>query len=169
MNKVIFRGMGVFFLALGLCLAGLAQAAEPDQASQDALIKSQVETAVSMLDALYAKHQAGEMSLGAAKELGADLLRQLRYGPEGYFWADTLEGVNVVLYGRADVEGKNRIDAQDVKGGYFVQDLQAAALAGGGYVEYWFPKKGESQARPKRSYGLLCKPFGWVVGTGYYR
>ena len=68
--------------------------------AQDLLIKSEVETAVSMLQAIYTKHQQGAMTLEKAKELGADLLRELRYGTDGYFWADTLEGVNVVLYGR---------------------------------------------------------------------
>ena len=65
---------------------------------QDSLIKSQVETAWSMLYGIYTKHKKGELTLEQAKNLGADLLRGLRYGPgkEGYFWADTLEGVNVV-------------------------------------------------------------------------
>lgn len=38
-----------------------------------------------------------------------------------------------------------------------------------GYVEYLFTKKGRTVPLPKRSYVLLFKPFGWVVGTGYYR
>jgi methyl-accepting chemotaxis protein len=136
---------------------------------QDMLIKSEVETAVSMLQAIFTKYQQGEMTLEQAKKLGADLLRELRYGNEGYFWADTTEGVNVVLYGRKDVEGRNRLKDKDVKGTFYIKELLAKGTAGGGYVEYWFPKKGETEARPKRSYALLFKPFGWVVGTGYYK
>jgi methyl-accepting chemotaxis protein len=41
--------------------------------------------------------------------------------------------------------------------------------AGGGYVEYLFSKKGQTKPQPKRSYVLLFKPFGWVIGSGYYR
>lgn len=59
-----------------------------------------------MLGALYVKSQNGEITLEQAKKLGADLLRKLRYGTDGYFWADTTEGVNVVLYGRKDTEGE---------------------------------------------------------------
>jgi len=59
-------------------------------------------TFLSMLKALHTRHQKGEMALEKAKQLGVDLLRELRYGTEGYFWADTKEGVNVVLYGRKD-------------------------------------------------------------------
>jgi methyl-accepting chemotaxis protein len=133
------------------------------------LIKSEVETAVSMLQAIYAKHQKGEMSLDQAKKLGADLLRQLRYGSDGYFWADTTEGVNVVLYGRKDTEGRKRIEDKDPKGAYYIKEFLAKAKQGGGYVEYLFPKKGETTPVAKRSYVLPFKPFGWVVGTGYYR
>jgi len=156
--------------AVVLCVSALAQAERSDNsAAQDLLIKSEVETAVSMLQAIYAKHQQGEMTLEKAKKLGADLLRELKYGTGGYFWADTTEGVNVVLYGRKDVEGRNRLEDKDPKGTYYIKELLAKAKTGGGYVEYWFPKKGQATAQPKRSYVLLFKPFQWVVGSGYYR
>jgi len=135
---------------------------------QDLLIKNEVETAVSMLQAIFTKHQQGEMNLIEAKKLGADLLRELRYGTEGYFWADTTEGTNVVLYGKKGVEGKNRIDEKDQNGVFFIREFLKTGKAGGGYVEYWFPKKGGTTAQPKRSYVLLFKPFGWIVGSGYY-
>ena len=109
------------------------------------------------------------MTLEKAKELGADLLRELKYGSEGYFWADTTEGVNVVLYGRKDVEGRNRLEDKDANGTYYVKDFLAKGKAGGGYVEYWFTKMGQTTPQPKRSYVLLFEPFGWVVGSGYYR
>jgi methyl-accepting chemotaxis protein len=146
-----------------------ADVVSQSQLSKDKLIKSEVETAISMLQAIFTKHQKGEMSLAEAKKLGIDLLRELRYGSEGYFWADTTEGVNVVLYGRKDVEGRNRIDDKDQNGFFFIREFMKTAKGGGGYVEYWFPKRGETLAQPKRSYVLLFKPFGWVVGSGYYR
>jgi methyl-accepting chemotaxis protein len=137
--------------------------------NKDVLIKGEVETAVSMLEALEKKHQQGEMTMEQAKELGAYLLRTLRYGDEGYFWADTEEGINVVLYGRADVEGKNRIDAKDPNGVPYIREFIALGKAGGGYVNYSFPKKGEKEPLPKRSYVMPFRPFGWIVGSGYYR
>jgi len=153
-----------------LCLPASGQAGKlVNSSTQDLLIKSEVETAVSMLQAIFTKQQQGKMTLEQAKKLSADLLRELRYGKEGYFWADTTDGINVVLYGRKDVEGRNRLEDKDLKGTFYIKEFLAKGAAGGGYVEYWFPKKGESQARPKRSYVLLFKPFGWVVGSGYYR
>jgi len=77
--------------------------------------------------------------------------------------------LNVVLYGRKDTEGRNRLEDKDLKGNFYVKEFLARGAAGGRYVEYWFPLKRETEAVPKRSYVLLFKPFGWVVGSGYYR
>ena len=170
MKRVLITVFAVLLNVVFLSLPANAQAEKLETSlAQDLLIKSEVETAVSMLQAIYTKHKEGEISLVQAKKLGADLLRELRYGTEGYFWADTTEGVNVVLYGRKDVEGKNRLEAKDKRGTFYIKEVLAKGKAGGGYVEYWFPKRGETIAQPKRSYGLLFKPFGWVIGSGYYR
>jgi methyl-accepting chemotaxis protein len=165
--KVVF----LLILNAGLLMSPVgAQAGKVEHSpDMDLLIKSEVETAVSMLQAIFTKHQQGDMTLEQAKKLGADLLRELRYGTEGYFWADTTEGVNVVLYGKKDVEGKNRLEAKDQCGTFYIKEFLAKSEAGGGYVEYWFPKKGQATPQPKRSYVLPFKPFGWVIGTGYYR
>lgn len=170
MKKVI----PVLFLLFGVTMStlyagGESKTATDQMVTKDLLIKSEVETAISMLEAIEMKHQQGEMTFNQAKKLGADLLRVLRYGDEGYFWADTEEGVNVVLYGRKDVEGKNRLNAKDPNGVYYIKEFIALAKSGGGYAEYYFPKMEGSKPQPKRSYVMLFKPFGWVVGSGYYK
>lgn len=135
--------------------------------SFDRLARSEVETAASMLAGVAAARDRGRLSDAEARALAADLLRGMRYGGEGYFWADTTEGVNVVLLGR-DAEGKNRLEAVDGNGNHYIRDLRARALAGGGYSDYWFPRKGGGAPLPKRAYSALVEPFGWVIGTGNY-
>lgn len=141
---------------------------EKGSSAQDLMIKGEVETAVSMLQTIFSKYQKGDWTLEQSKQLGAEFLRGLRYGKDGYFWADTTEGVNVVLYGRKDVEGKNRLETKDDSGKFFVKDFIARARAGGGFVNYRFPKMNQTAPLPKRAYVQLFEPFGWVVGTGYY-
>jgi len=170
MNKAFMIALAGILGVVLLCLCAFAETNKlTDSAAQDLLIKREVETAVSMLQAIHVQHQRGKTTIEEAKELGATLLRELRYGADGYFWADTTEGVNVVLYGRKDVEGRNRLEDKDLKGTYYVKAFLNKANIGGGYVEYWFSKQGETTPLPKRSYVLLFKPFGWVIGTGYYR
>ena len=170
MKRVLMAICVVLLCVPATCLIAEEQSGKQGNLSaQDVLLQCEVETAVSMLQAISAKQQRGEMTLEKAKMLGADLLRELRYGTDGYFWADTTNGVNVVLFGRKDVEGRNRLEDKDLKGAFYVKDFLAKAKTGGGYVEYWFPKKGETTALPKRSYVLSFEPFGWVIGSGYYR
>jgi methyl-accepting chemotaxis protein len=134
----------------------------------DTQARSEVETAVSLLKGVYERQQKGEISPDEARKLGADLLRGLRYGKDGYFWADTTEGINVVLLGKPS-EGTSTIDLQDKKGKYLIRDIiEKGKQPGGGFTDYWFPKQGETTPSPKRGYSLEFKPFGWVVGTGNY-
>ena len=173
MKKFLMIAFVIVLVNTFLCLPANAKNNKIEKVeqltSQDMLIKCEVETAVSMLQAIYKKYQNKEMTLKQAKKLGADLLRELKYGSDGYFWADTTKGVNVVLYGKKDVEGKNRLEAKDKKGNFYIKDFIKKGMSGGGFLDYWFPKKNQKKALRKRSYALLFKPFGWIIGTGYYR
>ncbi|WP_238882037.1 methyl-accepting chemotaxis protein [Clostridium sp. YIM B02551] len=146
----------------------LKQQKEQMLSSYDLTIKNQVESAISVLDGLNSKYKKGEITLSEAQKQGADLLRNMKYGKEGYFWADTLDGTNVVLLGK-DTEGKNRLDSKDTKGNSYMKDIIAnGQKPEGGYTEYYFPKAGETESLPKRAYSKYYEPFGWVIGTGNY-
>ena len=136
--------------------------------SYDDLIKQQVGVAISLLSDINDEYKAGKYTLEEAKNLAADEIRQLRYGDAGYFWIDQSDGTNVVLLG-SDTEGTNRMDTKDADGYQMVKEIIRVAVEdGGGYTDYVFPKEGETEASPKRSYSEYFEPFDWVVGTGNY-
>lgn len=136
--------------------------------SFDSQSKYQVQNAISMLEGINKRIEKGELTLDQAKKLGADELRGLRYGSDGYFWADTEEGDNIVNNG-ASSEGTNRLNLQDVKGKFLIKNIIANGMKDGGdFTDYWFTKKGETIPLPKRSYSLEFKPFKWIIGTGNY-
>lgn len=135
--------------------------------SYDETISGQVDTAMSILKFFNEEVKAGEMSEDTARSISSSLIRSLRYGEEGYFWIDTVEGDNVVLLGNA-TEGTNRYNTTDVNGYHMIQDFIKNAKAGGGYTDFWFPKAGQTEALPKRGYTNLFKEYNWVVGTGNY-
>lgn len=130
-------------------------------------IKDEVATVYSMVEVIHGQYLSGIYTKSEAEKVAADLIRELRYGEEGYFWVDTKNGDNVVLLGKVS-EGENRFEMVDAHGKKFIKDIIEVAVAGGGYTEYWFPKKGSDVPLPKRSYSLYFKPFGWVIGTGNY-
>ncbi|TVR70761.1 MAG: methyl-accepting chemotaxis protein [Spirochaetaceae bacterium] len=142
--------------------------------SFDMMIRYQVETAYTMLEELHRQGETGLISPETARDLGVTLLREIRYAradtdtADGYFWADTVEGVNVVSYGNAAVEGTDRNLLQDAKGLYLIQEIRSAALRGGDFTDYHFPKLGRTEPEPKRGYSLYFEPFDLVIGTGAY-
>ena len=138
------------------------------RASYDQSIKEQVDGVISLLQEINAEYEAGEYTLEEAKKLAADEVREMRYGEAGYFWIDESDGTNVVLLG-SDTEGTNRMETKDADGYQMVKEIIRVAVEdGGGYVDYVFPKEGETESSPKRSYSAYFEPFDWVVGTGNY-
>ncbi|MDD3416309.1 MAG: cache domain-containing protein [Lachnospiraceae bacterium] len=136
----------------------------------DNLIKAQVENALSLIGSVYASYEAGEYTNEEAQVVAADLIRELRYGENGYFWIDTYEGDNVVLLGK-DTEGKNRLDTVDSNNFKMVASMIEGSkknVTEGYYEDYYFTKEGETEYQPKRSYTKVFEGFKWVVGTGNY-
>jgi len=134
----------------------------------DEIVKYEVETVMSLLNGVSRLVEMDSMSVEEARAYAAHVIREMRYGADGYFWIDTKEGVNVVLLGNKDVEGKSRWDLQDANGKYLIREITKSAIEGDGYTEYWFPKKGSNVPLPKRSYSDYFEPFNWVIGTGNY-
>ena len=96
------------------------------------------------------------------------MVRELRYGDNGYFWIDTYEGDNIVMLGN-ETEGTNRLEKQDVNGFYLIKALIAAGQQeGGGFVNYYYPKADGTEPYPKRGYTLAYEPYQWIIGTGNY-
>lgn len=139
-----------------------------ERASYDEQIKQQVDNVISLCQTIYDQYQAGVYTEEEAKKLAADEIRQLRYGDAGYFWVDQYDGTNVVLLGN-DTEGTNRMETKDANGYQLVKEIiRVGQEADGGYTDYVFPKEGETEPSPKRSYSKAFEPFGWVIGTGNY-
>lgn len=138
------------------------------RSSYDLSIKEQVDGVISLLNELNSLSEAGHMTIDQAKAMAAEAVRNMRYGEAGYFWVDQSDGTNVVLLGN-DTEGTNRLDTTDGNGFQMVKEIIRVAVEdGGGYTDYVFPKAGETENSPMRSYSAYFQPFDWVVGTGNY-
>ena len=126
------------------------------------------EAAVSAVEALYKRSQAGEMSEAAAMDAAKKLLRGLRYGNQEYFFVYDYNNVNVVHGRDPTKEGQSFADFADPKGKKYVGMLVSKARAGGGSEDYWSPRLGTDAILRKVSYGIAFAPWSWVVGTGVY-
>ncbi|SEL90783.1 methyl-accepting chemotaxis protein [Butyrivibrio sp. ob235] len=136
---------------------------------QQSELRNQVQNVVSLIEQVHKAAEAGAITEDDAMRIAAEYVRELRYmDGDGYFWIDTTEGVNVVLLGRENTEGKSRIDSCDPNGVYMIKDFIANAKAGGGFSYFSFPKPDETEPLPKMGYTMLYEPYNWVVGTGVW-
>lgn len=135
----------------------------------DQIIQSQVECMIGVLQAEYDKYQNNEITEEEAIENAKYIVRTTRYNNgTGYFWADMADGTNAVHI-NPDVEGTNRYNTQDERGNYFVRDTIAAGdKPDGGFIDFYFAKSGESEAKAKRGFVKKFEPYGWYIGTGNY-
>ena len=134
----------------------------------DEMIKGQVQSIVSLLDPINKQIEEGKLTEKDGKELAASIIRSAKYLESGYFWADTTEGINVVLLGSA-VEGTDRRGLADHNGFKIVEKfLEIGNGKGSGFLDYYFPKANETEPSQKRAYVQIYKPFNWIIGTGNY-
>lgn len=142
---------------------------EAEKEKLDQIIQSQVECMIGVLQAEYDKYQSGEITEKEAMENAKYIVRTTRYNDgTGYFWADMADGTNAVHI-NPDVEGTNRYDTQDEKGNYFVRDTIAAGdKPDGDFIDFYFAKSGETEAKAKRGFVKKFEPYGWYIGTGNY-
>ena len=74
---------------------------------------------------------------------------------------------NVALPPKKESQGKDLGETKDKNGVYLVRDLLAKAKAGGGFVEYIWPKPGAADT-PKLSYAEMIPGTDMWIGTGVY-
>ncbi|MDD1794877.1 cache domain-containing protein [Enterovibrio sp. ZSDZ42] len=103
-----------------------------------------------------------------AKQAVINTLNNLTYGEDGYFFAYTYDGTNLVLPYQPEMVGKNIWDVQDNRGFKLLQALIRVAQQGGGYVDYYWHKPSRKEQVKKLSYAIGLDKWGWMVGTGVY-
>lgn len=132
-------------------------------------LSSLVDSAISIISNQYNEYQKGTISEKLAKERAISTLRTLFYDDNGYFWMDDTS-YNLILHPiNPHNEGKNRKKLKDKKGTFLVRELVDNSIKDGeAYVKFYFPKPGESKSSEKLGHTKLFKPWGWVIGTGFY-
>lgn len=135
-------------------------------------IKSQVQSAVSVIQSEYDKFKAGEKTEEQAQEDAKDFVRAMRYRDDqsGYFWIDGMDYVLVMHAVLTDQEGDNRKDLKDQNGVMITQSVVNVCNSADkcGYNEFYFTKSDGRTIAPKIAYSELFEPWGWAVCTGNY-
>jgi methyl-accepting chemotaxis protein len=132
-------------------------------------IKHLTEVAHAAVQEEYAASQAGTISAEEAKARAAARVSGLRYGDNDYFWINDFHPRMVMHPIKPELNGQDLTNFKDPNGkAIFVEFTGVASRQGQGFVEYEWPRPGQSQPVPKISYVAAFQPWGWVIGSGAY-
>ena len=128
-----------------------------------------VETAHGILDFHAAQAASGALPEAEARQAALAQLRKLRYGTNEYFFATDFDSVMLAHGADASLEGKDLSGLKDARGTAIVAELVTAAKSGGGgFLEYLWPKPGQTEPVHKISYGKAFAPWQMVLISGAY-
>ena len=134
-------------------------------------IKSEVQSAVSLVDNYYSQYKNGTLTEAEAKNEAKEALRCLRYRDDqsGYFWIDDTD-YNLVMHPiLTDQEGTNRKDLEDKNGVKIIQQIMDTTKNGkAGFNEFYFTKADGKTVAPKVAYSEPFTKWNWVITTGIY-
>ncbi len=153
---------------LVLCFSALFQLKGSMLEDRKATTQNVVEVGMGILAYHHKLAADGKLSEADAKLAARNALRGLRYGKDDYFFGTDTSGTYYLHGGNPAMEGQTKLDLKDSNGKLLIKELIAAAQAGGGFVDYWFPRAGQQTAEPKLSYAKLFTPWNWMLGTGIY-
>ena len=135
-------------------------------------IKSQVQSALSVIQAQYDRAAAGEITEEEAKEAVAESVRAMRYRDDqsGYIWIEDKDYILIMHPILPEQEGDNRYNMQDQNGVMITQSVVNTCLSAeqSGYNEFYFTKADGVTVAPKVAYSAYFEPWGWAVSTGNY-
>lgn len=134
-------------------------------------IKFRTYEAYAVADHIYQKYR-DTLPLDQIKKRVHDALYAVSWdNNSGYYFAEDMQGTELINRYNPELEGTNIWGIQDGKGNYIVQDIirVAKSSAGEGFTRYYWNKRGHPELLvPKIVFVKYFEPFDWVIGNGKY-
>ncbi|WP_162824605.1 methyl-accepting chemotaxis protein [Saccharospirillum mangrovi] len=165
---LLFAMALVAFVGIVLLLLNLVREQMLDD--RTALMQSQLDSAVTLLNGLQAQAQSGEMTRAEAQSEAIRLLNQVRYLGDEYIFSLDHQTLRVLQHPSPDIMGSDGRQILDSEGTAVMVGIDRAVTAGGGRgtFAYLWPKVGDNKAQPKLSLGVSYRPWNWTLATGMY-
>lgn len=133
--------------------------------ARQAEIRNYISLAQTSIRHLYESEPGGRE---AAQTEVKQILHDMTFGNDGYFFVYDNEGTNLVHPRLPDLVEKNWWDLQDPNGEYVIRNLVQRAQEGGGFYRYIWNKPTTDQPAEKLGYADYLPKWGWMFGTGLY-
>ncbi|MFN3283340.1 MAG: diguanylate cyclase [Pseudothermotoga sp.] len=134
--------------------------------------KDKLSIAFLLVNQHYESYINGVFDETKAQEMSKNHLENLFYGPENldYFWVLSKDGILIAHpYLKKDYIDKHYTEVDDPVFQKAVVAILQAAKENRSYVEYEFYKYQSKELEKKVSAIKVFEPWGWIVGTGYYK
>jgi cytochrome c len=157
--KTLFTGFFVFAGALGTISPAFSQQSPPESEKAKQIV-ALVDKAAALIDS------KGKSVFPEFRKSGSEWL-----SGDTYLFAGDKDGNSLLNAGFPKLEGTNTKGLKDANGKLItVALIEAAQSKGSGWVDYMWPKPGQSQPSKKWSYVKAVKVDGTpgFVGAGFY-
>ncbi|HEY8023182.1 MAG TPA: cache domain-containing protein [Burkholderiaceae bacterium] len=134
------------------------------RAAKESELRNYVKLGLQAIAELYDSGKNDQATQDEAKAI----LARMEFGEDGYFFIYDLHGTNLMHPRLHGFVGKNYWDLRDAQGNLAIQKLIAQARAGGGFVNYSWPKPSLHKEAPKLAYVVMLDRWGWMLGSGLY-
>ena len=168
-TRLIVAGVAVLLGLVLITVYTLIQVRSDAIAAHDTRIKDVVEVSKGIVSNYQKLEADKKLSTEEAQAQAKEALRSPRFGNDDYFFIYDFDGRAVMVAGNASLEGKVLLGGTDKKG-FKMWDkiVEVGKGPGKGFIDYWFPRAGQTEANPKRAYLLAIPEWKWIVGTGVY-
>ena len=113
--------------------------------------------------------EQGKLTREQAQAAALSAIKSLRYEKSEYFWVNDMYPRMVMHPIKPELDGKELTNNKDPSGKFlFVEFVRVVQKSQAGFVDYLWPKPGQSEPVQKISYVKGFEPWGWVIGSGIY-
>ncbi|OEC96594.1 MULTISPECIES: methyl-accepting chemotaxis protein [unclassified Rhizobium] len=165
------------FALLGVLMAAFAVAtyfqirSQADSIYDDRfdMLRTQVESGISVLNQYYQREKSGEMSHEAAQAEAFKVLSHVTFAPAGYLFGFDYNVIQRIHPSPVNI-GKDMSGQVDKNGTHFSKEMVEKGIKGGGRTIYYWNKPGHSDSEffLKGSYSAAFAPWQIVLGCGVY-
>ena len=168
-TRLIAAGIAIFLGLLAISAYTLIQIKADALAAHSTRLKDLVDVSAGVVANFQKLESEKKLSTGEAQLQAKEALRGPRFGNNDYFFLYDFDGRALMVAGNPKIEGQVMLGKTDTKG-YKLWDafVEIGKGKGKGYVEYWFPRAGQTESKLKLAYVVAIPEWKWIVGTGVY-
>ena len=161
----------VFVIAIfTVALAAFSLVSLKDAMMQERLVKIEdiSKTARASAARYHEMEKAGTLTREEAQKRALEAIAAMRFeGGENYIFVFDNQSVTI-SHAKASLIGKDLSGLKDANGVLIIPELVKLAQAGGGNLQYLWPRVGSDIPIEKWGYATGFKDWGWMLGTGVY-